>query len=130
MTDDTRIRQDLMNLLRFSAALQATRDTAVFDIADHPIHLTGRDLLDRHGAPLPGIAFGPGEDSWFSFARLRAHQTCGKAARVRVHGLGQVLKTVRPQVKGSSRCKRDRRPLDHKVVEPAERRTRDEVAGS
>ena len=72
MTDDTRIRQDLMNLLRFSAALQATRDTAVFDIADHPIHLTGRDLLDRHGAPLPGIAFGPGEDSWFSFARLRA----------------------------------------------------------
>jgi hypothetical protein len=73
MTDETEVREDLKNLLRFSEALLATRDKVVFDIAEYQIHLTERDLLAKDGARLPGIAFGSSEDTWLSFARLREH---------------------------------------------------------
>lgn len=70
MTDETQVREDLKNLLRFSEELLATRDKVVFDIAEYQIHLTERDLLGKDGAPLPGIEFSPSEDTWLSFARL------------------------------------------------------------
>ena len=74
MTDETQVREDLKNLLRFSEELLATRDKVVFDIAEYQIRLTERDLLGKDGAPLPGIEFGPSEDTWLSFARLREHK--------------------------------------------------------
>src|SRR5208282_1123113 len=70
MTDETQVREDLKNLLRFSEELLATRDKVVFDIAEYHVHLTERDLRGKDGARLPGIEFGPTEDIWLSFARL------------------------------------------------------------
>jgi very-short-patch-repair endonuclease len=71
MADETQVREDLKNLLRFSEELLATNDKVVFNIADYHIHLTERDFLGKDGAPLPGINFGLTEDTWLSFARLR-----------------------------------------------------------
>src|SRR5476649_312137 len=71
MTETVQIREDLKNLLRFAEELLATGDKVVFDIGEYPIHLTERDLLGKDGARLPGIEFGPSEDTWLSFARLR-----------------------------------------------------------
>ena len=71
MTETVQVREDLKNLLRFAEELLATGDKVVFDIGEYPIHLTERDLLGKDGAPLPGIEFGPSEDTWLSFTRLR-----------------------------------------------------------
>ncbi|HJS85584.1 MAG TPA: hypothetical protein VJ779_08995 [Acetobacteraceae bacterium] len=69
--EDTQVRGDLRNLLQFTEQLLATRDRVVFDIAEYPIHLTEWDLRGKDGDPLPGIAVGPAEDVWLSFARLQ-----------------------------------------------------------
>ena len=69
--DKQQAREDLKNLLRFTEQMLATREKTVFDIAEYPIRLTERDLTDAAGNPLPGVSFGPSEDVWLSFARMR-----------------------------------------------------------
>jgi very-short-patch-repair endonuclease len=69
--DDQQTREDLKNLLRFTEQMLATREKTTFDIAEYPIRLTERDLTDPAGEPLPGIGFGPSEDVWLSFVRMR-----------------------------------------------------------
>lgn len=69
--DNQQAREDLKNLLRFTEQMLATREKTVFDIAEYPIRLTERDLTDAVGTPLPGVSFGPSEDVWLSFARMR-----------------------------------------------------------
>ena len=69
--DDQQVREDLKNFLRFTEQMLATKENTVFDIAEYPIRLTEPDLTDTAGAPLPGVGFGPSEDVWLSFARMR-----------------------------------------------------------
>ena len=69
--DDQQVREDLKNLLRFTEQMLATREKTIFDIAEYPIRLTERDLMDALGDPLPGVGFGPSEDVWLSFTRMR-----------------------------------------------------------
>ena len=69
--DDQQVREDLKNLLRFTEQMLATREKTVFDITEYPIRLAERDLMDAAGNPLPGVGFGPSEDVWLSFARMR-----------------------------------------------------------
>lgn len=64
-------RQDLANLLRFTDGLLATGEKTVFNISEYPVRLTEPDFLWSDGSLLPGVAFGPSDDIWLSFARLR-----------------------------------------------------------
>ncbi len=58
-------------MLQFLDGLLSTKDKVVFDMSGYQICLTERDFLGQDGAPLPGITFGPSEDCWVSFDRLR-----------------------------------------------------------
>jgi hypothetical protein len=79
--DDQQVREDLKNLLRFTEQMLATREKTVFDIAEYPIRLTERDLMDAAGDPLPGVGFGPGGEGFVRFALIENEQRTQQAVR-------------------------------------------------